>query len=237
MKSLRVECTGRATLHFYRKACGVALGLLLGVAPLSVAQAAPAPGFAQPAPARVYQSVDDFYRLRNGAPLWLSPKAGDSAEQLISLLSIASIDGLNPDTYRVAGLQQALENARGGKKKDVDAADRMLSEAFVAYVSDLDHDPGLGILYVDAALKPKPPTPLSILLSAANAPSISSYVRDIGWMNPIYGELRHALANHQYASDHERQLLTVNLERARVLPAGKQRYIIVNAAQKRLYAY
>ena len=237
VKSLRVECTGRAPVHFYRKACGVALGLLLGVAPLSVAQAAPAPGFAQPAPARVYQSVDDFYRLRNGAPLWLSPKAGDSAEQLISLLSIASIDGLNPDTYRVAGLQQALENARGGKKKDVDAADRMLSEAFVAYVSDLDHDPGLGILYVDAALKPKPPTPLSILLSAANAPSISSYVRDIGWMNPIYGELRHALANHQYASDHERQLLTVNLERARVLPAGKQRYIIVNAAQQRLYAY
>ena len=236
MKRLRVECTGRAPVHFYRKACGVALGLLLGVAPLSVAQAAPAPSTQTPQ-VRVFDSVNDFYKLRNGAPLWLSPKSGDSAEQLVSLLSTASIDGLNPDTYHVAALQQALEAARSGKPKDVEAADRMLSDAFVAYVSDLDHDPGLGILYVDAPLKPKPPTPFAILLSAANAPSLSSYMHEIGWMNPIYGELRRALANHQYASDHERGLLTVNLERARVLPAGKQRFILVNAAQQRLFTY
>jgi L,D-transpeptidase YcbB len=76
-----------------------------------------------------------------------------------------------------------------------------------------------------------------ILLTAANSGSLPSYVRAMGWMNPIYGELRHALANHQYASDRERQLLSVNLERARVLPAGKERYILVNAAQQRLYTY
>src|SRR4029453_16867665 len=50
-------------------------------------------------------------------------------------------------------------------------------------------------------------------------------------------ELRQALANHQYSSDRERQLLSVNLERARVLPGGKERYILVNAAQQRLYTY
>ena len=237
MKSLRVECTGRAPVHFYRKACGVALGLLLGVAPLSTAQASPAPAALQAPQVRVFDSVNDFYKLRNGAPLWLSAKAGDSAEQLISLLGTASIDGLNPDTYHVAALQQALEAARSGKPKDVDAADRMLSNAFVAYVSDLDRDPGLGIIYVDAPLKPKPPAPFAILLSAANAPSLTSYMREIGWMNPIYGELRRALANHQYASDHERELLSVNLERARVLPAGNQRYVLVNAAQQRLFTY
>ncbi len=238
MKSLRVKCTGQAPVHFYRKACGVALSLLLSVAPLSVAHAeSRAAPPAQSPQVRIYDSVNDFYRLRNGAPLWLSPKAGDSAEQLISLLSTSSIDGLSPDSFRVAALQQALEAARSGNPKDVQAADRMLSEAFVAYVSGLDHDPGLGILYVDAALKPRPPSPFAILLSAANAPSTASYVRDMGWMNPIYGELRRAIANHQYTSDHERQLLTVNLERARVLPAGKQRYILVNAAQQRLYTY
>ena len=237
MEILRTECTGRGPVHFYRKSCGVVLGLLLGVAPLSVVQAAPAAATPQSAPVRVYDSVNDFYRLRNGAPLWLSPKAGDSAEQLVSLLGASSIDNLNPDSYHVAALQQALEATRNGKPKDVEAADRMLSEAFVAYVNDLSRDPGLGIMYVDAALKPKPPTALAILLSAANAPSLATYVRDISWMNPIYGELRHALANHQYASDHERDLLTVNLERARVLPAGKQRYILVNAAQQRLYTY
>ena len=104
-------------------------------------------------------------------------------------------------------------------------------------MSDLRRDPGLGILYVDAALKPSPPSPRAALIGAANAPSLSAYVRDLGWMNPIYGELRNALANHDYASDHERQLLSVNLERARTLPPGKQRYILVNAAQQRLYTY
>jgi L,D-transpeptidase YcbB len=56
-------------------------------------------------------------------------------------------------------------------------------------------------------------------------------------MNPIYGQLRQALANHNFADEHQRQLLTLNLERARALPPGKQRYIIVNAAQQRLYTY
>jgi murein L,D-transpeptidase YcbB/YkuD len=98
-------------------------------------------------------------------------------------------------------------------------------------------DPGLGILYVDADLRPKPPTPLATLLGAASAPSLPAYVHELGWMNPIYGELRHALADHLYANDHERQLLTLNLERARALPSGKQRYILVNAAQQRLYTF
>ncbi len=233
MNHLRNECTGRAPVHFYRKACGVALSVLLGVAPLSSVAAASATAAAP----RSFQSVDDFYRLRNGAPLWLSPKAGDAAERLISLLSTSSLDGLSPDSYHVASLQQAVERARTGKPKDVQAADRMLSDAFIAYVADLDRDPGLGILYVDAALKPRPPSPLVTLLGVASAPSTSAYVSDMGWMNPIYGELRQALANHQYGSDHERQLLTLNLERSRVLPGGKQRYILVNAAQQRLYTY
>lgn len=238
MKSLRIECTGRAPVHFYRKSCGVVLGLALGMAPLSVAHAAPAtPGFASATTAVAGQGIDDFYKARNGAPLWLSPAAGDSADQLVAILNSASLDGLDPETYHVAALQQALNIARTGKKKDVELADRMLSAAFVAYVSDLDRDPGLGILYVDEALKPKPPTPMFILLSAANAPSLPGYVHDIGWMNPIYADLRHALADHQYSSDHERQVLAVNLERARVLPSGKQRYVIVNAAQQRLYMY
>ena len=97
-------------MHFYRKVSGVVLGLLLGVAPFSVAHAATkaATPTVQVAQVRVYDSVNDFYRLRSGAPLWLSPKAGDTAEQLVSLLSTSSIDGLNPDNYHVAALQQAL---------------------------------------------------------------------------------------------------------------------------------
>ena len=238
MESPRNQCTGSRPVHFYRRIRGVALGLVLGVAPLSVVQAAaPSRAAAAVAVRPAAQSVDDFYRLRNGAPLWLAPTAGDSAEQLVSLLGTASLDGLDPDKYHVSALQQALEAARGGKKQDIERADRQLSEAFVAYVADLRHDPGLGILYVDAALKPSAPTPLATLLFASNAASLANYVRNMGWMNPIYADLRQALANHKYASDHERDLLTVNLQRARVLPAGNQHFILVNAAQQRLYMW
>jgi murein L,D-transpeptidase YcbB/YkuD len=235
--SSRRQCTGFAPVHFTFKAAAAAAGLVLAAAPLSAAHAAPAPTVAKAAPVRLGQSVDDFYRLRQGAPLWLATKAGDAADQLISLLSSASLDGLDPEKYHVAGLQHAVELARAGKPKDVASADRMLSEAFVAYVNDTRRDPGLGILYVDPSLKPVPPSALAALIGASNAPSLSGYLRQLGWMNPIYGELRQALSNHTFASDKERQLLTVNLERARTLPAGKQRYILVNAAQQRLYTY
>jgi murein L,D-transpeptidase YcbB/YkuD len=183
--------------------------------------------------------VEDFYRARAGYPLWLSPTAGDAPQQLIALLSSANLDGLYPDKYRVPALQQALDDARNpkAKKKQVDEAERELSEAFVAYVDDLVRDPNIGIIYVDAGLRPKQPSPLAALLSAAAASSLSDYVRTMGWMHPYYAQLRQALANHQYTDEHQRQLIALNLERARALPAGKQRYVVVNAAQQRLYMF
>jgi murein L,D-transpeptidase YcbB/YkuD len=59
----------------------------------------------------------------------------------------------------------------------------------------------------------------------------------MGWMHPIYGQLREALASHGYSTDQQREALELNLKRARVLPPGKQRYVLVNAAQQRLYMY
>ena len=136
----------------------------------------------------------------------------------MALLSSASLDGLDPNRYNVAALQQALDAARSGKRKRVEQADQMLSAAFVAYVGDLRQDPGVGINYVDADLKPKPPTPLGALLSATIAPSLSDYVRTMGWMHPLYGQLREALVDHNYSTDEQRQTLELNLKRARVLP-------------------
>src|SRR5258707_522949 len=87
------------------------------------------PALSAPAPtvAPSNQSVADFYRLRKEAPLWFSPTAADSAEQLIALLSTASLDGLDPDKYHVAALQPVLEQARSGKRKDIAKADQQLS--------------------------------------------------------------------------------------------------------------
>jgi murein L,D-transpeptidase YcbB/YkuD len=184
------------------------------------------------------QTVADFYRARRGAPLWLSPQAGDAAQALLSLLRTANVDGLRPDKYYTLELQAAFDRAQTKHKpKDVERADEALSEAFVAYVDDLRQDPGVGITWVDPQLKPTPPSPLAALLQAAAAPSLSEYVADMGWMHPFYGELREAIAEHKYSDDHQREILELNLERARILPASKERYVLVNAAQQRLFMY
>jgi len=243
VKSLRDECTGRWPVHFFRNVAGAAAGLMLVAASSPAAAAPQAPVPAQQRPLVLGQSVADFYRARNNYPLWLAPAAGNAADQLIGLLSSSSLDGLYPDKYHVDALQQALAAARAPQKnikkhaEDVDRAERALSDAFVAYVGDLVRDPNIGILYVDASLRPKPPSPLAVLLGAAAAPSLGDYLRNMGWMHPYYAQLRGALANHQYADEHQRQLLALNLERARSLPAGKQRYVVVNAAQQRLYMF
>ena len=241
MVSLRFECTGRRPVHFFGKARLAAAALLPAASSVAMAFSAPAAAAIVPPQqqqlVQANQSVADFYRARGNAPLWLTPAAGDAAEQLLVLLGSADLDGLDPAHYHVANLREALEAARGGKRKRIEAADQQLSAAFVSYVDDLRQDPGVSISYVDAGLRPTPPSPLAALLTAATASSLSDYVHAMGWMHPIYAQLREALANHNYSNDKERQLIQLNMQRARVLPAGKQRYVLVNAAQQRLYMY
>ena len=239
MESLRNLCTGRRPVHFFHKS-GVALAALIAVAipaspALADSNAATVAAATQPIPAG--QSIGDFYKQRNGYPLWLAPRSGDSAQQLLTLLSSANIDGLDPARYHVDELKQLVAAAQPGKRKRIEQADQQLSAAFVTYVDDLRHDPGVGVTYVDSDLKPKPPTPLATLLMAAAAPSLSDYVRDMDWMHPLYVQLRNALATHNYSTDDQREILSLNLERVRVLPGGTQRYVLVNAAQQRLYMY
>ncbi|MFL6829498.1 MAG: L,D-transpeptidase family protein [Sphingomicrobium sp.] len=222
--------------------CAAAAGLILAAAPLAPAQAATAAAAPRAAakPASAAQTIDDFYRARAGALLWLSPSAGDSAQQLLAALSNARVDGLDPDRYQVSLLSDVVRKSWGGDRKALERADRQLSQAFVAYVQDLRRDPGIGVMYVDAAVRPTPPSALAALLEAAMAPSLPAYVKSMGWMNPVYGQLRQALLTHNYASEHERQLLALNLERARTLPSGpggRGRFVMVNAAQQRLFMW
>jgi murein L,D-transpeptidase YcbB/YkuD len=195
--------------------------------PAAAAAATAAPG----------SDVASFYRARGGAPLWFSPKSGNAAQQLITLLSTAQADHLNPKRYDVKALTRALNDARSGNPAAVQRADGMLSNALVAYARDQRHDPRVGIVYVDPELMPQAPSATALLNAAAAAPSLSDYVQQMGWMNPIYAKLRQAIASRLYRSDAERRLLELNLERARALPAGNGRYVIVNPPAARLYMY
>ena len=181
--------------------------------------------------------IASFYHSRGGAPLWLSPSSGPAAQQLIQLLETSYADDLNPRRYNVKALERALADARTGNPSAIQRAEVALSAAYVAYARDQKRDPNVGVIYVDAELKPTPPSPLELLNQAAHAPSLADYVSQIGWMNPIYSQLRQAIASRLYRSDAERRLLTANLERARALPSGNGRYVIVNPPAARLYMY
>jgi murein L,D-transpeptidase YcbB/YkuD len=210
----------------------------LGLALVGAAVAVPLAMQVQPAAA---QSVNDseiaaFYRARGGAPLWFSPRSAGAAQQLLQLLATAQADNLNPRRYNVRGIARAVQDAQSGNPAAIQRAEVLLSAALVAYARDQKHDPG-GVIYVDPELRPTPPSAMELLNQAAQAPSLSEYVGQIKWMNPIYARLRQALASRLYRSDAERRLLTANLERARALPSGGGRYVIVNPPAARLYMY
>ena len=227
-KHRRGERSRNALLTFGAAAMALAVGLPMSGAMTTQAAAA--------APSST-GDVASFYRSRGGAPLWFSPRSGAAAQQLIQLLATAQTDGLNPRRYDVRRLTRAVQDARGGSPGAVQRAEAMLSAAFVTYARDMKHDPNIGIIYVDRELRPSPPSASYLLSAAAAAPSLSDYLTQMGWMNPIYGKLRQAIASRMYRTDAERRVLTLNLERARALPSGNGRYVIVNPPAARLYMY
>ena len=181
--------------------------------------------------------VSGFYAARGGAPLWFSRTSGAAPEQLVQLIATARADGLNPQRYNIRPLGRAVQEARSGNPQAIRRAEAMLSSAFVAYARDLKRDPGVGIIYVDPELKPTPMSARALLNLAASAPSLSDYVERMGWMNPIYGRLRQALASRIYTNPREARLLQLNLERARALPSDGSRYLLLNPPAARLYMY
>ena len=201
------------------------------------ASAAVAPALSTPAVRG--ETLDNFYAGRGYRPLWFGNFGGsdEAPFRLIDLLRSARVDGLDPDRYRSRNLDRAIRAARSGNPDDIHRADRTLSQAFVAYVSDLKRTPKIEMIWVDAQLRPSVPSPRRLLESAATAPSLEQYLVEMPWMNPIYAGLRQALANGADTNRMERDLLRLNLERARALPAAAGKYVIVNATAARLTMY
>ena len=215
-------------------AAGSAVAALAIAAPIALHSS---PVSAAAAAAPFDGEIVNFYESRGSAPLWFAPRAGNAATQLIQLLATSQADHLNPKRYNVRGLERAVAAAEAGDPAAVQRAEVMLSTEFVTYARDLRHDPGVGIIYVDHELKPAPPSAIELLNAASRAPSLSSYIQQMGWMNPIYAKLRQAIASRIYANSAQYRLLSLNLERARALPSGNGRFVIVNPPAARLYMY
>ena len=176
-------------------------------------------------------------RAPAGRVVWFAPASGQAAQQLVQLIATSSADGLKPKRYNVHGLEKAVRAASRGDLASVRRADAMLTQAFVAYARDLQHDPRVGVIYVDPELRPTPMSASALLNAAAAAPSLEDYIAKMRWMNPVYAPLRQAIATHMYRNSRERQLLAINLERARAMPGGYRRFVIVNPVAQRLYMY
>ena len=179
------------------------------------------------------QGVDDFYKGRV-EPLWFG-KPGRQVQLLMQLLASSELDGL-PGRYRVDVLRQALQAASSGDRKAIGRADTLLSQVFVDYVHALRTPAGTGTMYVDRELKPRPPTDRAILEAALKTPSLERHIAEMRWMNPMYAQLRQALASGAY-NEQQKKLIRVNMDRVRELPTGNERYILVNAAAQRLFMY
>ena len=184
-----------------------------------------------------------FYASRQYRPLWVRGAAlGQEADILLDLLRTAEADGRDPNRYLRLGVREATERARGGSPEALALAEVVLSSAFAAYVRDVRRPADIGVTYGEQSLRNRIPRILTVLHRAAAAPSLEHYLRNIGWMHPLYAGLRHALARAPLdgagaMSGDDERLVRLNLERARILPAHQKRYILVDAAAAQLFYY
>jgi len=185
------------------------------------------------------------YQARRYAPIWVKgDKVRPEAQELVALIASAGQDGLEPERYGLSHLKQDLTAAATGEPAALARFELDASQAYVSYVSDL-HSPAAGekMIYTDPAAAPRPMARADILLAAAEAPSLSDHFDTVRTMNPVYEGLRKDLARYraQHRSktpDANEQLILLNLERARALPANPgRRYIIVDAAAAMLWMY
>ena len=185
------------------------------------------------------------YETRRYAPIWVKgQKVRPEARELVALIASASADGLDPERYGLSQLKQDLASAEGGDAASLAQFEAEASHSFAAYVFDLHSPPSSdGMIFTDAAAAGPPLDRLTILRAAADAPSLHAQLMTVRRMNPIYEGLRQALAQYRAHSpgrrpDPKEQLILVNMNRARALPANPgHRYIVVDVTAATLWMY
>jgi murein L,D-transpeptidase YcbB/YkuD len=170
-------------------------------------------------------------------PQWVREGDDRAALRLIGLLETSSVDGLDPKTFRLKALKKAVRDAQGGNAKAAAKANAALDRALVAYVTGLRRSSNSDWIINDQAAVPAPPKSDQLLSDAAASTSLEAWVTTMPFMHPSYAGLRRALASVEAQGDqHSAELLRINLQRVRLLPADG-RYVLVNTAAQKLYMY
>ncbi|HSV02836.1 MAG TPA: L,D-transpeptidase family protein [Phenylobacterium sp.] len=223
--------------------------------PLS-ARVAPLPGAARHAPygpiakaiaaelARapdIDAAVGRFYRDRDDRAIWVRGwRLKPEAETLVERVHAARGDGLDPQAYGGAALAEAVARAGSGQPDDLARAEVALSAALARWGRDL-HTPAtdVGMIYADPAVAPPQVDELGVLQLAARTSPAAAIAR-LAHMNPLYEQLRAALAawRARGGSASGARTILANLERARALPPDLgRRYVLVDAAAQKLWLY
>jgi murein L,D-transpeptidase YcbB/YkuD len=215
---------------------GVAATAPLAGSPALGQVAAPIAPPTAPAPTSIPIAGDvaaayDTYHVK---PIWFRPGGGDVAvAQLVAILKRAGFDGF-ADGPQLASQVQAIAAQTGNDPASRPEAERMLSTAWVRYVQALRR-PTDGMFYAFPILKPQGTRAEDILLTAAAAPSLASYLAATSDLNPVYKQLRDTGWSDAQASGNltPDPRLLANLDRARSIPT-RGKFVLVDAGDQRL---
>jgi murein L,D-transpeptidase YcbB/YkuD len=170
-------------------------------------------------------------------PQWFASGDERAATRLIQLLETSALDGVDPRQFRIKELKRAVRAAQSGRLSAVDKANAMLDRALISYATALRRAPTNDWIINDREAVPRAPQAGELLAEAASAPSLEAWAAAMPFMHPSYAPLRQALAEAEARGDRQAaDLLRINLQRARFLPAGG-RFVLVNTAAQQLYMY
>ncbi len=211
---------------------------LAGLIPAGAAAQISAPIVAAPlSGSPVTAAVNRYYDSRPAANIWF--RAGQltpGAAQLVGMLRRAPLEGLDSGPQLAAQVEAAMASAAGGAPAAINAADRILSIAWVTYVQHLQ-SPTKGMIYGDPGIRSKPAHPDMILHQAAGSPSLGDHLTKVAAVNPIYSQLREAAVREAaLPGGGISAKLVANLDRARAVPATG-RFLIVDVPSAKLWMY
>jgi murein L,D-transpeptidase YcbB/YkuD len=174
--------------------------------------------------------VAKAYAARGHRPVWVDAQGvKPEAKALLHRLATSDVEGLDPASYGVAEIQQAMA-ANPADRAGMAHADLLLSRAYSAYLHDL-HRPVRSLRYIDHEIAPQP-----VNVGAALS---SEHPEAIARSNPLYEALRQGAVQWRAAnprrSAREEALVRANLERARAIAAHPHRSIIVDTGSARLW--
>lgn len=211
---------------------------LVGAGPSAAQAPPPGASISGSASFATAPEVSAAYETFNLKPIWFRAGALDeqAIAQVIAILRRAPFDGFSEGPELAASVESLAAQARA-KQSLAGIVDRQLSTIWVRYVQALKRATP-GMIYAYPVLKPQGSRAEEILLTAAAAPSLATYLNATSGVNRIYSDLRDtAWAEAQVSGNATPDpRLLANLDRVRSLPATG-RFLLVDSGSSMLTLY